>query len=214
MIPWYSAYLCIHFILHVTCSAGATFEILNSHGKKTSSHSSSKTQKLKWEACGCTMCVCVCVCVCVLLWAACCCSEWNRWLALGNHVFLWHCSGAANCADDGLHSQGIHSEQYGANIHAQSPRVFSEKQKGNCSAKAAEAFYKTKMYSDRWPSQHAPIQQIHIHALSLVDYVIIRGEINHTLGQSRGLVAWYSKRALGWWVNRGHRQLANQHCCP
>ncbi len=63
MIPWYSAYLCIHFILHVTCSAGATFEILNSHGKKTSSHSSSKTQKLKWEACGCTMCVCVCVCV-------------------------------------------------------------------------------------------------------------------------------------------------------
>lgn len=44
MIAWYSSYLCIHYILHVTCSAGATFEILNSHGKK---HLHTHLQKLK-----------------------------------------------------------------------------------------------------------------------------------------------------------------------
>lgn len=167
--------------------------------------------------------VCECVCVCLLLWAVCCCSdyrwEWNRWQAQGNHVFLWYCSGAANCTDDGLHSHGIHCEY--KHTYAKLPRVFSEKQR--LLHKSTTAFLQNKNVS--WQCVYAEKTTSKYHLLTKFTWLHPTNTHARTLAHRlcdhqgrgkpyRGLVAWSSKRALGWWVNRGHQQLANQHCCP
>lgn len=171
--------------------------------------------------------LCECVCVCLLLGGVCCCSdyrwEWNRWQAQGNHVFLWSCSDAANCADDGLHSHGIHCE-YGTNkhTHTQLPRVFSEKHRllhkssTGFLPKKKESTLTVRVCGKTTSKYHLLTKLTRSHPTNTHACTLPCRLCDHQGRDKpyRGLVARYSKRALGWWVNRGRRQLANQHCCP